>query len=1040
MVLHITVKHVLLVSTPVSDNSLLNNLSLLPDNNERLISAKDVRDNVKPIIESKLSIKDGGLVVEAPTGYTSLFTLTDDGQFVYKKWVEDLFNTLTNPISNDAFGPDWSGVTNVGASKNALYDALSTILNSWILNGNDLTANTEFGGNTGSDFDLIFKRNGIQAFKMVTDGLSFSKDTTYFNNNNEFLWYSNSDGSGDHTTIQFDAGSIGLQAAVGTAFANIGVDGSGTAGMSYSDFSAPANQATVGVRSGAVDIAATVVSLNGNLKFLNSSVILDNSDKVSIDPINGYSFDYGGTDPVFGLRDGTVYAAGLDQVANLRDRVLYGLSSTNVLDWRHVTLSGGWLLDADPTAALGIATKQYVDASVVGLWDDRGNYDASGSTFPSTGGSGASGAILKGDIWTISVAGTLGGTAVAIGDTVRAKINTPGSTAGNWAIMEHGLGYTPITNVLNSANILVGNSSNVAAAVSLTLNGSAGSFALSNTGVLTMPDAATATRGLLNSTDWNTFNNKQAALTNPVTGTGVAGQIAVWNGITSEIGYNGFVYDNVNGRIGSGIASPLTALHIQDQSSSDPRGILYRNFGASARIRLGMANGTIASPTIVTTGQASGIYAAEFYDGTNFVQSANIFAVTRGTISTGVMPTDLTFSTTTDAGVLQTAMVLGKDGRMGIGNFTIPLASFYLNKSETDSAWLTTGKGFRIASNTYTDTTSTGAPTAVYIHTIASPTYATSNTTTPVNIYTLNIESPTDGSGVTSTNKYALRVGGTFEIVGSLRFTGGARSIGSFDNSNFSIRTFGSDRIGITATGLQTYTQDALSSGTTAFITYTQAAHTGGAQPGLLWTAGALTSQTTATNITDINFNLSAVLKQVDGTTALMRGMLITGRTYTPQTTALTITNASTLDVVQSIAGSGTTITNNYAFRALFDSSNYFGLSMNNTGNATFNLVGTTPSFIFNQNIKLNTAGAGLYIKQGSNATCGRGTLVGGTLTVSTTKATSTSEIFITDRGGTITNLGTIYISAVSNGTSFTVTSTNLLDVSTFSWFIIESA
>jgi hypothetical protein len=82
-----------------------------------------------------------------------------------------------------------------------------------------------------------------------------------------------------------------------------------------------------------------------------------------------------------------------------------------------------------------------IASAVTGLWDDRGNYDASGNVFPSTGGSGAAGAVLKGDIWTVSVAGTLGGTAVDIGDTVRALVDTPGQTAGNWAIAENNTGY-----------------------------------------------------------------------------------------------------------------------------------------------------------------------------------------------------------------------------------------------------------------------------------------------------------------------------------------------------------------------------------------------------------------------------------------------------------------------------------------------------------------------------------------------------------------------------------------------------------------------
>jgi hypothetical protein len=49
----------------------------------------------------------------------------------------------------------------------------------------------------------------------------------------------------------------------------------------------------------------------------------------------------------------------------------------------------------------------------VGLWDDRGNYSAATNVFPSAGGSGAGGAILKGDIWTSAV-GTLGGVAVSL--------------------------------------------------------------------------------------------------------------------------------------------------------------------------------------------------------------------------------------------------------------------------------------------------------------------------------------------------------------------------------------------------------------------------------------------------------------------------------------------------------------------------------------------------------------------------------------------------------------------------------------------------
>lgn len=99
----------------------------------------------------------------------------------------------------------------------------------------------------------------------------------------------------------------------------------------------------------------------------------------------------------------------------------------------------------------------FVAASTTGLYDDRGNYDASVNTFPATGGSGTAGAILKGDIWALSVDGTLGGETAESGDTVRALTDTPGQTAGNWAINDGNLGYTP-ENQTNKTDDVISNS------------------------------------------------------------------------------------------------------------------------------------------------------------------------------------------------------------------------------------------------------------------------------------------------------------------------------------------------------------------------------------------------------------------------------------------------------------------------------------------------------------------------------------------------------------------------------------------------------
>jgi hypothetical protein len=88
------------------------------------------------------------------------------------------------------------------------------------------------------------------------------------------------------------------------------------------------------------------------------------------------------------------------------------------------------------------AVKTYVDASVTGVLDDRGNWDASTNLFPTTGGSGPLGTILKGDLWFVSVPGTLGGTPVVVGNNFRALVDNP-TLSTDWNILNVGLGYIP---------------------------------------------------------------------------------------------------------------------------------------------------------------------------------------------------------------------------------------------------------------------------------------------------------------------------------------------------------------------------------------------------------------------------------------------------------------------------------------------------------------------------------------------------------------------------------------------------------------------
>jgi hypothetical protein len=97
------------------------------------------------------------------------------------------------------------------------------------------------------------------------------------------------------------------------------------------------------------------------------------------------------------------------------------------------------------------AVQTAINNSTIGLLDYRGSYDASTNLFPATGGSGIAGAVLKGDFWICSVAGTLGGTSVTSGDLIIALVDTPAQTSSNWDLISHSINYVP-ENVANKEN------------------------------------------------------------------------------------------------------------------------------------------------------------------------------------------------------------------------------------------------------------------------------------------------------------------------------------------------------------------------------------------------------------------------------------------------------------------------------------------------------------------------------------------------------------------------------------------------------------
>jgi hypothetical protein len=99
-----------------------------------------------------------------------------------------------------------------------------------------------------------------------------------------------------------------------------------------------------------------------------------------------------------------------------------------------------------------------------------------------------------------------------------------------------------------------------------------GSTPITTSGTITLAiaTASGSQNGLLSSTDWTTFNGKQNALTNPVTGTGASGQVAYFTGTSAISSESNLFWDATNDRLGIGTNTPDSGLQI---SSGGTRGI-----------------------------------------------------------------------------------------------------------------------------------------------------------------------------------------------------------------------------------------------------------------------------------------------------------------------------------------------------------------------------------------------------------------------------------------------------------------------------------
>lgn len=178
----------------------------------------------------------------------------------------------------------------------------------------------------------------------------------------------------------------------------------------------------------------------------------------------------------------------------------------------------------------------------------------------------------------------------------------------------------------------------VAALANTKVSSVSGTSPISSSGgtspTISISQASGSTNGFLSSTDWTTFNNKQNALTNPVTGTGTTNYIPKF---TSSSAIGNSVIQEASGSIGINV-SPVADLQV----------------GKTSGVTIAMSNSNS-----VTSGARGDI--AWYNSAISTVASIRAIAVTDN------VGTQLEFYTRPAAGSLTQAMTLDASGNLGLG-------------------------------------------------------------------------------------------------------------------------------------------------------------------------------------------------------------------------------------------------------------------------------------------------------------------------------------------------------------------------------------
>jgi hypothetical protein len=161
------------------------------------------------------------------------------------------------------------------------------------------------------------------------------------------------------------------------------------------------------------------------------------------------------------------------------------------------------------------------------------------------------------------------------------------------------------------------------------------------------------------------------------------------------------------GNVGIGITSPLAKLHIQDSTSSTPRGIIIDNIfdgSQGPQLRFRKARGSIGSEAVISNGDVIGAFLFEGYNGSSYASGAQILASAQENWGGSNQGTNLRFFTTDNGTTSQDEkMRISADGNVLIDT-TTETARLVVNQTGTDDIIQALDNGttrFRVEANGY---------------------------------------------------------------------------------------------------------------------------------------------------------------------------------------------------------------------------------------------------------------------------------------------------------------------------------------------------